>query len=112
MEMAEYRDDGIWEVVPNDSPPVELITPAERPRRRDRRRQLRAQGGRHQRPAPRPLLVGWSLIFIGGSNLGLVAVIILIGLSPIGLVACAALAFSSWLLVLAELISVRRLYRE
>jgi len=93
MEMAEYRDDGIWQVVPNRAPGPGT----------DRRWMTSI-------PAPRPRLLGWSIVFVGGSNVGLIIIALVVGMSPIGLLACAALALSSWLLVVAELLSLRRLY--
>lgn len=111
MEMADYRDDGIWEVVP--SRPGEWPTgdPLQNPRRRRRGGLLRAHRGRGaDLPAPRPRLIGWSLVFVGASNAAMVAIVIVVGMSTVGLVACAAFALSSWLLVLAEVLAIRRLY--
>ncbi len=93
MERADYREDGIWRIVPERPP-----GPAT-----DRRWMTSI-------PAPRPRLLGWSLVFAVGSNLGLIVTALVVGLSPISLMACAALALSSWLLVVAELLSLRRLY--
>ncbi|MEM9562632.1 MAG: hypothetical protein AAGA93_08460 [Actinomycetota bacterium] len=66
--------------------------------------------GHDQLPAPRPRLRGWSLIFVTAANLVLVLSVTVVGLSLVGIVACAALALVSWILVLAEALSLRRLY--
>ncbi len=95
MDMAEYRDDGIWQVVSDRAPRSGLGV--------DRRWMTSI-------PAPRPRFLGWSIVFVAGSNIGLIVIALVVGMSPIGLLACAALALSSWLLVVAELLSLRRLY--
>lgn len=95
MERAEYREDGIWQVVPDRPPGIGIGS--------DRRWMTKI-------PAPRPRFLGWSIVFVGVSNVGLIIVALVVGMSPIGLAACAALATSSWLLVVAELLSLRRLY--
>ena len=92
MEMAEYREDGIWEVVPTDTEPLPAAWPeAER------------TVGRTVGPNR---VVGWSLVCLVGANAALLAIVVFVGMSPVGLVACAGMALSSWLLVVAELLSL------
>ena len=89
MEIAEQRRDGIWEVTP----------PA------PHHPGLAIDDGF---TAERPRFVGWSLAIVAGSNLGLVAIVLLMGMSPIGLAASAIFGLLSWMLVVAEILSVRR----
>ncbi len=79
--------------------------------RRDRRRPAdHDRMSDWQPPAPRPRLRGWSLLFVTAANLTLVLSVTVVGLSLVGVVACASLAVVSWILVLAEALSLRRLY--
>lgn len=59
-------------------------------------------------PSRRPQLVGMSLALVGLSNLLLVVIAVDVGLHPIGLISLACLGLVSWVLVLAEILSVRR----
>jgi hypothetical protein len=61
--------------------------------------------------APPPRVIGWSLGVVALSNVALIFIALFTGMSAIGLVACAALGLSSWLLVVAEILSVRQIER-
>jgi hypothetical protein len=82
---------------------------AQRPRGREPR------SGRRYNPTPyesfpsrRPQLVGSSLALVGLSNLLLVVIAVNVGLHPIGLISLACLGLVSWMLILAEILSVQR----
>lgn len=52
---------------------------------------------------------GWSLLLAVIANVLLLLLVLVTGATMIGLVACGAIGLTSWLLVVAEILSVRRL---
>jgi hypothetical protein len=98
MEMTKLQDDwdeDDWDR--SDDFLADLLAPDEEP----------SEQGEHLHVLSR--VNGWSVALAVTSNVLLVVLAIATGATLIGMAACGAVGVSSWLLVVAEVLSVRRL---
>lgn len=111
MEVPEYRDDGSWELLSGDRhsvrkrsrltrwlDPDALPGPVPRPDR--------------DPPAPRPRFWGWSIVLTACANIFFMVITVTVGASIITLASWGAVVLICWLLMMAETLSLRSLYRN